>query len=280
MPQAHTIQEFQIFISQLLETNAGLDFWVDFPQVAANVADVEISLNALNFLIGKTDLALAVNQLWARDPRVFDVLPILIACRKRDNKKVVTPNLDVVPLASFLETPEQVVAFLKGTGLAEVLRNSQLGNLVDYVFGVEVGLDTNARKNRSGTIMEARIAKLIRAANLSFRTQVSSNEWPAVARALGADEKRFDFLIETPRKRYLLEVNFYSGGGSKLNEVARSYTELAPKINAVPGFEFVWVTDGVGWLSAKSKMQEAFCSIPAVFNLTTFGDFLKRIAKE
>lgn len=280
MPQAHTVQEFNTFLSQLLETNAGLDFWVDFPKVAANVANVEISLNALNFLIGKTNLELAVNQLWARDSSVFEVLPILIACRRRDNKKVVTSNLDVVPLDSFLKTPEAVVSFLRGTGLAEVLKSGQIVNLVDYVFGVEVGLDTNARKNRSGTIMERRVSGLIQTANLSFRTQVSSHEWPAMAHALGADEKFFDFLIETAKKRYLIEVNFYSGGGSKLNEVARSYTELAPKVNAVPGFEFVWVTDGVGWMSAKSKLQEAFCSIPSVYNLTSFGEFLQHIAKE
>lgn len=280
MPQAHTVQEFNTFLSQLLETNAGLDFWVDFPKVAANVADVEISLNALNFLIGKSNLELAVRQLWTRDSSVFEVLPILIACRQRDNKKVVTSNLAVVPLDNFLKSPEQVVAFLRGTGLAEVLKRGQIVNLVDYVFGVEVGLDTNARKNRSGKLMEYRIAELIKAANLSFRTQVSSREWPAMTKALGVDEKLFDFLIETPKKRYLIEVNFYSGGGSKLNEVARSYTDLAPKVNSVPGFEFVWVTDGVGWMSAKNKMQEAFYSIPSVYNLSTFGEFLERIAKE
>ena len=81
-------------------------------------------------------------------------------------------------------------------------------------------------------------------------------------------------VIETKEKTYLIEVNFYSGGGSKLNEVARSYSDIAPKINAVDGFEFVWITDGIGWNSAKNKLQEAFNIIPRIYNLTSIDAFL------
>ena len=97
---------------------------------------------------------------------------------------------------------------------------------------------------------------------------------------LGEDRKRFDFVIKTPGKTYLIEVNFYSGGGSKLNEVARSYSELAPKINQFPNYEFVWITDGVGWLSAKNKLEEAFAVIPRVYNLTTLPEFLSELLHE
>ena len=81
-------------------------------------------------------------------------------------------------------------------------------------------------------------------------------------------------MIETPNKIYLIEVNFYSGGGSKLNEVARSYSDIAPKINSVQGFEFVWITDGIGWKSAKNKLQEAYSIIPSVYNLTNINEFI------
>lgn len=94
---------------------------------------------------------------------------------------------------------------------------------------------------------------------------------------LGDDEKRFDFVIKTTSKTYLIEVNFYSGGGSKLNEVARSYSDIAPKINSVPGFEFVWITDGIGWKSARNKLQEAYNIIPSIYNLTNIKDFLDGI---
>ena len=104
-----------------------------------------------------------------------------------------------------------------------------------------------------------------------------SSEWPAITDALGDDEKRFDFVVETADKTYLIEVNFYSGGGSKLNEVARSYSDIAPKINAVDGFEFVWITDGIGWNSAKNKLQEAFNIIPNIYNLTNINEFINGI---
>ena len=74
-----------------------------------------------------------------------------------------------------------------------------------------------------------------------------------------------------------MEVNFYSGGGSKLNEVARAYSDIAPKINSVDGFEFVWITDGIGWKSARNKLHEAYNLIPRVYNLTNISDFLSEL---
>ena len=103
-----------------------------------------------------------------------------------------------------------------------------------------------------------------------------SSEFPKLS-VLGTDEKRFDFFIETNTKKYLIEVNFYSGGGSKLNEVARAYSELAPKVNSVDGFEFVWITDGIGWRSARNKLEEAYNIIPSVYNLTTISDLIELI---
>ncbi|MGN1247666.1 MAG: DpnII family type II restriction endonuclease [Paludibacteraceae bacterium] len=152
--------------------------------------------------------------------------------------------------------------------------NKEVKDLVDYVFGVETGLDTNARKNRSGEITETLVARIFANAGIRYREQVSSKEFPAIAAVLGADQKVFDFVITTNAKTYLIEVNFYSGGGSKLNEVARSYTDVAPKVNGVPGFEFVWITDGIGWNSARNKLEEAFAAIPCIYNLTTITEFI------
>ena len=112
---------------------------------------------------------------------------------------------------------------------------------------------------------------------VGYRKEVYSSEWPSITEVLGDDEKRFDFVIQTIEKIYLIEVNFYSSGGSKLNEVARSYSDIAPKINSVNGFEFVWITDGIGWKSAKNKLQEAYSIIPNIFNLTSVNDFIKEV---
>lgn len=261
-------------MSQLQKTNQTLDFFCDFNKISANVSQVEMSLNTLNYLIGKEDLSKAVEEVWARDPKAFEVMGILIAVREEGNKPVVDSQGNVVMLKSYFSSPKKVVEFLFETGLADVFNTRRIKNLVDYVFGIETGLDTNARKNRSGLIMENTVARFFEDNNIKFRQEVYSSEFPELS-VLGADEKRFDFFIETETKKYLIEVNFYSGGGSKLNETARSYTELAPRVNSVEGFEFVWITDGIGWRSARNKLEEAYNTIPSVYNLTTIQDFIE-----
>ena len=230
MYKAHTEEQFKEFMSQLVETNATLGFFSDFNKIAANVDAISIKLHQLNYLIGQEDMAAAIKSLWEENPKVFSVLDILIAIRTSEKKKAIDKNGCICLIEDFFETPEGVIEYIEETGLKEVLQNKKISNLVDYVFGVETGLDTNARKNRSGHIMERRIADLFSAEGIKFRQEVYSTEFEEM-KCLGEDLKRFDFVITTSVKTYLIEVNFYSGGGSKLNEVARTYSELAQKIN-------------------------------------------------
>lgn len=274
--QQNMKNDFNTFMSQLQETNQSLDFFCDFNKISANVEEIEMSLNMLNYLIGKDSLEKCVSEIWQRDKSVYEVLGILIAVRDEGKKLVVDRNGNVVLLKSYFESEKNVVDFLRGTGLAEIFQSRRIKNLVDYVFGIETGLDTNARKNRSGYIMENTVSKIFNDNGIRYRQEVYSSEFPELS-VLGADEKRFDFLIEAKSKKYLIEVNFYSGGGSKLNEVARSYTELAPKVNSVSGFEFVWITDGVGWKSARNKLEEAYNTIPSVYNLTSINTFVESV---
>lgn len=275
----HTKEQFDKFMSQLYETNATLDFYCDFKKINENVEAIAIKLNQLNYLIGQEDLDGAIRRLWSENPRVFSVMDILIAVRKKDKKKAVLGDGSVKLISRFFNDVNGVIEYIHGTGLDIVLQNKQIKNLVDYVFGVETGLDTNARKNRSGHLMEEQVASIFDKAGVKYRQEVYSSEYPELA-VLGEDKKRFDFVIETSSTKYLIEVNFYSGGGSKLNEVARAYSELSPKINSVNGFEFVWITDGKGWKSAQNKLEEAFYAIPNVYNLTTLSNYIEKIKKE
>lgn len=277
MSKAHTEEEFKTFMSQLIETNAPLSFFSDFEKIVANVDAISIKLNQLNYLVGKDNMEEAVRRLWDENPKVFSVLDILIAVRASDKKKAIARNGQIQLIENFFKTPEGVIEYLEDTGLKQVLQDKHVTNLVDYVFGVETGLDTNARKNRSGDIMGNKVAEIFQEKGIEFRREVYSTEFEEM-KCLGEDRKRFDFVIETKAKTYLIEVNFYSGGGSKLNEVARAYSELAPKINQFDNYEFVWITDGIGWNSARSKLEEAFYAIPSVYNLTTINDFLSNIA--
>lgn len=270
-------KDFNKFMSQLQETNQTLDFFCDFDKIAGNVDDIKLSLCMLNSLIGTTDLRKSVETIWNRDRTAFNVMDILIAVRSEGKKVVLNSAGKCIVLDSLFTTVDGVVEYLEGTGLADIFRQRKIGDLVDYVFGIETGLDSNARKNRSGHVMEGMVASILTKNGIKFRQEVYSTEWPSLQKVLGDDEKRFDFVIQTLKKTYLIEVNFYSGGGSKLNEVARSYSDIAPKINSVPGFEFVWITDGIGWKSAKNKLQEAYSIIPSIYNLTDIVEFIKLV---
>lgn len=270
-------KDFDKFIAQLQETNQTLDFFCDFNKISRNVENIKLSLHMLNSLIGATDMRKAVQTIWERDASAFNVMGILIAVRNEGNKKVLNSLDKCVELGSFFNSVEGVIEYLDYTGLTKIFQQRKINNLIDYVFGIETGLDTNARKNRSGHIMENRIAQILDSHKIPYRQEVYSSEFPSISKVLGDDEKRFDFVIETHQTVYLIEVNFYSGGGSKLNEVARSYSELAPKINSVQGFEFIWITDGIGWLSAKNKLQEAYNIIPDIYNLSDIDDFITKV---
>jgi type II restriction enzyme len=270
-------EAFEQFMSQLQETNQTLEFFSDFEKISNNVDNIKLSLCMLNSLIGTTDLRRSVETIWQRDPSVFQIMDILIAVRGEGRKKVLTKDGLCIEMTRLFESVEGVVEFIRETGLEALFQDRRITNLVDYVFGIETGLDSNARKNRSGHIMEDTVASIFRAHDIAFRQEVYSKEWPELQHALGDDEKRFDFVIESRGIVYLIEVNFYSGGGSKLNEVARSYSEIAPKVNSLNGFEFVWITDGIGWKSARNKLQEAYAIIPRIYNLTTVDDFIKEL---
>ena len=270
-------KDFQRFMSQLQETNQTLDFFCDFKKISQNVENIKLSLCILNSLIGAKDMRSAVETIWNRDKTAFNVMDILIAVRSEGKKVVLDKIGNCVVLDSMFKSVDGVMEFLDDTGLTEIFQSRRITNLVDYVFGIETGLDTNARKNRSGHVMEGIVKHIFDNNNIKYRQEVYSNEWPEITKVLGDDEKRFDFVVKTVGKTYLIEVNFYSSGGSKLNEVARAYTDLAPKINSVSGFEFVWITDGIGWKSARNKLQEAYNNIPSVYNLTDISDFVDQI---
>ena len=79
------------------------------------------------------------------------------------------------------DTPNQSIAqykhFMRATGLFDLLANHVISNLYDYATGVEVGLDSNGRKNRGGHQMERLVEKFLREAG-------------------GTSAKRFDFVVE------------------------------------------------------------------------------------
>ena len=269
-------KDFSLFLKELSETNATLDYYVDFDKIINKMSKVKIKLNQLNYLLGHKNIKEGINELFIENKSVFDVLDILIATRRKDNKKTINSERDIVLLSSYKQSPEKIYTFLDETGLYDVFKNKNITNLVDYVFGVEVGLDTNARKNRGGKQMEMAVSNILKVNGVEFTEQILSTNFPNL-KSLGTDIKQFDFVIKSKETIYLIETNYYNAGGSKLNETARAYSDIAPKINQNEGFEFVWITDGKGWLTAKNKLEEAYSIIPHVYNLKSLSLFLKQI---
>ncbi len=272
-------ESFKTFLSQLSETNATLDYFTDFGKIINNVSKIELKLNQLNYLIGKEDLNQAIIELYQETPKAFTVLDILIAVRTKEKKKTFNNEGKIVLVESYFHNVDSIIEFIHETGLGEVFKNRNIKNLVDYVFGIETGFDTHSRKNRGGDNMSKAVALQFKNAKIPYKREVNSTDFKDIT-SLGEDVKRFDFVIKTKMKTYLIETNYYNSNGSKLNETARAYSDVAPKINQYESYEFVWITDGQGWLSAKNKLEEAYNIIPSVYNLTTLEDFIKKIQHE
>ena len=272
-------EKFKHFLSQFSETNATLDYFTDFKKIKSNINKISIKLNQLNYLIGKENLKEAVTELYQENPTVFEILDILIAIRKNKKAKTFNNKGEIVLINSYFNSPERILEYIQETGLEELFINKEISNLVDYVFGIEVGLDTNARKNRGGENMSKAVSRIFDNAGIFYKKEVNITIFPDII-SLGSDVKRFDFVIKTKIKTYLIETNYYNSGGSKLNETARSYSDVAPKINQYDAYEFVWITDGQGWFTAKNKLEEAFNIIPSLYNLITLEDFINKIQKE
>ena len=173
---------------------------------------------------------------------------------------------------------EQYKIFMRKTGLFDLMKNHIINNLVDYVTGVETGLDSNGRKNRGGHLMENLVESYIKKAGFIkeknyFKEMYISEiteKWRVDLSAIsnqGKTEKRFDFVIKTENMIYGIETNFYSSGGSKLNETARSYKTLALETETILNFTFVWFTDGKGWISARNNLEETFDIMENIYNI-------------
>lgn len=171
------LKDFDKFMSQLKETNATLDFYTDFNKIRRNVQNIEISLNMLNFLLGKDDLYSAVKALWDRDPKVFNVLDILIATRREGKKKFIDVDGEIKLIKTLFSSVDGIMKFFNETGLADFFKNKDVHDLVDYVFGVEAGLDTHARKNRSGDATESLLHRILQTNGIPHGTEVYSTEY-------------------------------------------------------------------------------------------------------
>ncbi len=272
-------RNFDDIVNSLKDSIATYDYFVDFEKVYRHIDEVKVELNILNSLIGEDNIEEAFSKLLIEYPKVLGVIPILLAIRKGEIS-IIDGEIIIYSFKNINRDIKDYVKLLKESGLEELIRTKKIKNLVDYVIGVEVGLDTNARKNRTGTLMEAIVESYIKkipnveyikqATKIHIKERFNINvlENLVLDEKNGETNKRFDFAVKSKSGKVLLiETNFYSGGGSKLNETARSYAKLANDMKNINEVEFVWITDGIGWKSTKNNLREAYQVINHLYTI-------------
>ncbi|MFQ8703122.1 MAG: type II restriction endonuclease [Eisenbergiella sp.] len=262
-------RDFDEWLSKFRPSISSYDYYIDFDKVVRNVEEIKVELNILNSLIGSKNIEAEFENIVKRYPETLSCIPLLLAVR---GNEIYAQDEEGAFLYNFKRMNygvEQYKTFMKKTGLFDMIANHLVNSLVDYAFGVETGLDSNGRKNRGGHQMEELVEKYIMAAGFIkdenyFKEMYLvdiEKKWGIDLSAIsnqGKAAKRFDYVVKTNRMIYAIETNFYSGGGSKLNETARSYKMLSQEADTVDGFTFVWFTDGIGWKSARGNLRETF----------------------
>ena len=272
------MRNFSEWLLGFRDSIADYGYYIDFGKVHRNVNNIKVELNILNSLIGSKNIEEDFENLINKYPETLKCIPLLLAVRSNEIYAIdgdgdytynfKNPNLSV----------EQYKIFMRKTGLFDLIENHIVNNLVDYATGVETGLDSNGRKNRGGHLMENLVESFIQKAGFvkdeSYFKEMYihqiTDKWGVDLSAIsnqGKTEKRFDFVVKTSNMVYGIETNFYGGGGSKLNETARSYKTLALETDTIDGFTFVWFTDGKGWTSARHNLEETFDVMEHIYNI-------------
>lgn len=271
-------RDFNKWLSTMKDSIATWTYYTDFEKVYENVDSIKIELNILNSLIGSKNIENEFKQLLKDYPKTLRVIPILLAKREKEIKINDTSGEFVFDFNKPNYSIDEYAMFMRNTGLFDLLQNHIINNLVDYVMGIEVGMDTNGRKNRTGHVMEDLVESYLVKAGLIKETSYFKEMWKSEVEEKfnidlsaisnnGKTEKRFDFVLYVNGHVYACECNFYGSSGSKLNETARSYKNLAIESKEIENFTFVWFTDGIGWNTAKHNLEETFDNLDTIFNI-------------
>ena len=282
-------RDFAEWLLTFTDSIANYKYYIDFKTIYKNAEIYKVELNMLNSLIGSQNIEQDFENLVKKYPEVLKCVPTLLAVRQTEIIVLDDEgNKFEYNFKNMNYNVEQYTVFMRETGLFELLEKHLINNLYDYVLGVECGLNSNARKNRGGHLMEDLVEKFIKRAGFEKdKTYFKEMYLQDIERRWKLDmsfisnknqaTKRFDFVIKTDKCIYGIETNFYASGGSKLNETARSYKMIAEEAKRVVGFEFVWFTDGMGWISARNNLRETFDNMEHIYNI---ADMKKGVMQE
>lgn len=262
---------FDFLLKNLKPSNRLWSYFINWEKVYSNLRKIEIALNNLNYLIGKDDFDSEFTKLIKEEPKIIKVLPALVVSRENkfdvlidyDNKCLKYEYYDFSIKNPTQKDIEKYLHFVHRTGLAKLIQENKIKSLVDYMIGVEAGLDSNGRKNRSGHSMESIVEVFIQdVCNKKGYQYLKEANAKSIKEAFNIDvpvdrsSRRYDFVIKTTTEIIIFEVNFYGGGGSKLKSTAGEYRNLYDVLG--DQFRFIWITDGIGWQKSSRPLYETF----------------------
>ncbi len=273
-----------IFHDTLINTNRGYQFFVDWQKVKQNIEKYRVELHILNSLIRCSDFDSTLRHLITNYPEVLPVIPLLLAVRDLQIKVVKdfmdadsdTVTYDFRKRELSQKELEELIIFFERTGLKDFFQNFSCQSIQDYVAGVEVGLDTHARKNRSGKAMELVvdpiIQDIVKQQKLPF--QIESQKYfrylsdrYGISVSSSLINRKADFILIGDKGEIVnIEVNFFSGTGSKPQEIVDSYINRQNELYD-NGFDFIWITDGLGWKGQKNQIRKGLEMIDYPLNL-------------
>ncbi len=247
------------YYDTLTISNRTLDELVDTDKIILNVKPLIPSLQKLNSIIttSQKEIESKIEYLFENDKSVFQSLPILIAVRDKE-MKLGSPNS--CEIQELLKTVSGVKEFIRESGLMTLILNGLIKDFIDYLVGVEIGLDSNSRKNRGGSKVENYLLVQLNTIFYS-RPEIVIETQKFIDGLLPGDErKRFDIVITNTKtnKKILVESSFYNSGGSKISETARSFNLLHQYFTDKDDYQFIWLADGAGMLTIKQYLLKIF----------------------
>lgn len=269
------MRDFEKWLGTMRECINSYDYYVNFQKVYENAGRFKVELNLMNSLIGSKNIQQDFKNLTIQYPSVLHCVPTLLAVRQAEIYAQDDSGAHIYNFLKQTNSLDEYIVFMEKTGLFDLIANHLINNLYDYAIGVEVGLDSNGRKNRGGHQMENLVEGYIKKAGVEYYKEMYiteiENRWNLDLSMLSGENtstKRWDFVVKTDSKVFLIETNFYASSGSKLNETSRSYKMIAEESAKTFGVEFVWITDGLGWKDAKRNLHETFNSMKHLYNIT------------
>lgn len=146
-----------LFVKTLLKTNRTHAFFVDWQKVKENVDRLNFEVSILNALCGSPDVEKDLRKAIQRHSEVIAVFPIILAVRAAklsvlDESTKPVPDVleyDFGPRENIsADETEKIISFCRKTGIIDLFSGLRLCSLRDYLIGVEVGMDTNAKKSQ------------------------------------------------------------------------------------------------------------------------------------